>query len=136
MDCRIIFYSAKKTSYCEKAIRKCTSGLGLNISYASFATNNYSLGSQLIEGFEECDFVFVVGGLDFDDSRSVKKITESAVSDLDIDFCKKLKNESGEDGYILRAGNQILILLPDYPEQIEAVLQGCVSDYIRSAIQK
>ena len=37
---------------------------------------------------------------------------------------KRLKNENGDDGYVVRAANQILILLPDEPEQIESIMQG------------
>ena len=43
---------------------------------------------------------------------------------------KKLKNENGDDGYVVRAANQILILLPDEPEQIESIMQGPLRKYI------
>ena len=46
MNCRIVFYSAKKTSYCEKALRKSVSGLGLNVKTASYAVNGEGLGEQ------------------------------------------------------------------------------------------
>ena len=38
MKSSIIFYSARKTSLCEKALRKCLPELGLNLSSAVFAT--------------------------------------------------------------------------------------------------
>lgn len=42
----------------------------------------------------------------------------------------KAENENGDDGYVVRAANQILILLPDEPEQIESIMQGPLRKYI------
>ena len=44
---------------------------------------------------------------------------------------EKLKNENGADGYVLRAQNQLLIILPDEPEQIEDIMQGPINGYIK-----
>ncbi|HCA05136.1 MAG TPA: hypothetical protein DEO32_04470 [Ruminococcaceae bacterium] len=130
MNCRIVFYSAKKTSYCEKALKKCVSGMGLNVKTAAYAVDGQTLGVQVIEAFADCDVVFVVGGLDFGDRRSVKTVISNAVKYIETDECKKLNNNLGNDGYLLRAGCQILVLLPDEPEQLEAVLSGCAADYL------
>ncbi len=135
MNCRIVFYSAKKTSYCEKALRKSVSGLGLNVKTASYAVNGEGLGEQLVEAFSDCDIVFTVGGLSFDDRRSIKTVMSNAVKNIETDDCKKLKNSGGEDGYILRAGNQILVILPDNPEQLDEILHGCVSGYLGAYIK-
>lgn len=131
MNCRIIFYSARKTSFCEKSLIKSFSELNLNLAAVTFSTNKQSLGKQLDEAFTECNIVFVIGGLGFDDKRALPKIIASAVSETEIDDYKKLKNELGEDGYLLRADNQILVLIPDEPEQIEKIMQGPVSKYIK-----
>ncbi len=131
MDCRIIFYAARKTSFCERALRKSFSELNLSLTDVSFATDRGSLGDGLIEAFKRCDVVFVIGGLGFHDSRAIQSIISHAVKDSVVDDYKKLKNDSGNDGYILRAQNQLLVLLPDEPEQIEAVMQGPVSGYIK-----
>ncbi len=131
MDCRIVFYFAKKTSFCERSLKKSFSELGATHGGTFFATNTVSLGNQLIEGFRTSDLVFVVGGLGFDDFRSVKKIVSRAVSDTELDDYKKLENPDGKDGYVLRAQNQILVLLPDNPQQIEQIMQGNISNYIK-----
>lgn len=131
MDCRIVFYSARKTSFCERALKKSFPQLDLTLSGVSYATNARTLGDQLIEAFCQCDLTFIIGGLNFADYRSVKEIVSRAVVDSTIDECKKLKNESGEDGYVLRAQNQLLIMLPDEPEQIEAIMQGPINGYIK-----
>lgn len=131
MECRIIFYAARKTSFCERSLRKSFSELNLSLAEVSFATDRGSLGNELTKSFEKCDIVFVIGGLGFDDKRAVQTIISHAVTDSVIDDYKKLKNDSGDDGYVLRAENQLLILLPDEPEQIEAVMQGPISGYIK-----
>ncbi len=131
MDCSIVFYSARKTSFCERALKKSFPQLDLALSGGSFATDARTLGAQLIEAFCKCDLTFIIGGLNFTDHRSVRKIISRAVVDSTIDECKKLKNESGEDGYVLRAQNQLLIMLPDEPEQIEAIMQGPINGYIK-----
>lgn len=131
MDCRIVFYSARKTSFCERALKKSFPELDLTLSGVSFATDAGTLGAWLVEAFRKCDLTFVIGGLDFGDYRSVKEIISRAVTDSSIDECKKLKNENGEDGYVLRAQNQLLIMLPDEPEQIETIMQGPINGYIK-----
>jgi len=131
MDCRIVFYSARKTSFCERALKKSFPELGLTISGVSFAIDANTLGAELMGAFRKCNITFIIGGLDFSDSRSVKGIVSRAVADSNIDECKKLKNENGEDGYVLRARNQLLVMLPDKPEQIEDIMQGPINRYIK-----
>lgn len=131
MDCKIIFYTARKTAFCEKALHKSFSELGFVQTGTCLAVDRQSLGNLLIESFNECDVVFVIGGLGFGDYRSVSRIISNAVSDADIDECKKLRNENGDDGYVLKAQNQLLILLPDEPQQIEDIMQGPIRGYIK-----
>lgn len=131
MDCRIVFYSARKTSFCEKSLQKNFSELGLVLADTSFATNSQSLGNLLIDAFNKCDVVFVIGGLGFSDHRSISGIISHAVADANVDECKKLKNEIGDDGYVLKAQRQLLILLPDEPQQIEKIMQGPIRGYIK-----
>ena len=62
MDCSVIFYSARKTSFCEKALRKCLAPLHLRISTACFANGARQLGERLIEAFSSNEICVVVGG--------------------------------------------------------------------------
>ncbi len=131
MDCRIVFYSARKTSFCERALQKSFLELDLTLTGATFATDAGSLGAQLVDAFSQCDLTFVIGGLDFNDYRSVRDIISRAAAESVIDEYKKLRNEKGEDGYVLRAQDQLLIILPDEPEQIEDIMQGPINRYIK-----
>ena len=131
VECKTIFYSARKTSLCERALKKSFSELDLDVSDISFAADRGSLFNALTEAFGECNIVFVIGGLGFGDERDVKKIVSRLIKSSCVDDCKKLKNPTGDDGYVVRADSQMLVLLPDEPEQIEAIMQGAITGYIK-----
>ena len=63
MDCSVIYYSARKTSLCEKALRRGTASLGLRMASTCFATDAKSLGERLREAFQRGRVCFVAGGL-------------------------------------------------------------------------
>ena len=65
MDCSVIYYSARKTSLCEKALRRGTASLGLRMASTCFATDAKSLGERLREAFQRGRVCFVAGGLGF-----------------------------------------------------------------------
>lgn len=132
MNCSVIYYSARKTSFCEKALKRSFPELGLNLGSAEFAVKKEALGNALIKAFSENDVVFTVGGLEFGDSRNVRDILSQAAAGSKPELCRKLKNDSGDDGYLIRAGKQLLIMLPDEPEQIEQIMSGALAGYIKS----
>lgn len=130
MNCRLVFFAARKTSFCERALQKSFSELDLELVKTCFATASEQLGNELTDAFKKLNVVFVVGGLGFDDEKGIKSIISRALCETPVNDCKKLKNENGDDGYVVRAANQILILLPDEPEQIESIMQGPLRKYI------
>ncbi len=130
MNCRLVFFAARKTSFCERALKKSFSELDLELVKTCFATDSEQLGNELTDAFKKLNVVFVVGGLGFDDEKGIKSIISRALCETPVNDCKKLKNENGDDGYVVRAANQILILLPDEPEQIESIMQGPLRKYI------
>lgn len=130
MNCRLVFFAARKTSFCERALQKSFSELDLELVKTCFATDSEQLGNELTYAFKKLNVVFVVGGLGFDDEKGIKSIISRALCETPVNDCKKLKNENGDDGYVVRAANQILILLPDEPEQIESIMQGPLRKYI------
>lgn len=130
MNCRLVFFAARKTSFCERALQKSFSELDLELVKTCFATDSEQLGNELTDAFKKLNVVFVVGGLGFDDEKGIKSIISRALCETPVNDCKKLKNENGDDGYVVRAANQILILLPDEPEQVESIMQGPLRKYI------
>ena len=90
MNCIIIYYSARKTSFCEKALKKAFPDMGLNMISAVFATMRSSLGEELKKAFDTCDVVFTVGGLEFEDNRSVRDIISQASAGSKPSLCRRL----------------------------------------------
>lgn len=130
MDCKVIFYSAHKTSFCERSLRKSFSQLSLGFIESAFANNSKDFGKQLIDAFEKVNIVFVIGGLGIDGNRDIKNIISNALENTELDDCYKLKNSQGEDGYVVKCGSQVLVLLPDEPLQIEEIMQGILGRYL------
>lgn len=130
MNCRLVFFAARKTSFCERALQKSFSELDLELVKTCFVTDSEQLGCELTDAFKKLNVVFVVGGLGFDDEKGIKSIISRALCETPVNDCKKLKNENGDDGYVIRAANQLLILLPDEPEQIEEIMQAPLRKYI------
>lgn len=131
MDYKIVFYSAQKTSLCERTLKKCLSANQLSHTGSVFATKNEALGRQVIDALDACDVVFMIGGLEFTDRRNAVSIIENAASDCEIELAKKLGGIDGHDGYMLKSGGKLLILLPDDPALIEAITQAELSGYLR-----
>lgn len=130
MDCKVIFYSARKTSFCERTLIKNFSRFSLGFIESSFANNSKDFGEHIINAFEKVDIVFVVGGLGIDGNRGMKNIISNALESTEFDECYKLKNSQGEDGYVVKCGSQMLVLLPDEPVQIEEIMQGALGKYL------
>lgn len=130
MNCRLVFFAARKTSFCERALQKSFSELDLELVKTCFATDSEQLGVELTDAFKKLNVVFVVGGLGFDDEKGIKSIISRALCETPVNDCKKLKNECGDDGYVIRAANQLLVLLPDEPAQIEEIMHGPLKKYI------
>lgn len=132
MNCRLVFFAARKTSFCERALQKSFSELDLELVKTCFATDSEQLGVELTDAFKKLNVVFVVGGLGFDDEKGIKSIVSRALCETPVNDCKKLKNEYGDDGYVIRAANQLLVLLPDEPAQIEEIMHGPLKKYIKA----
>lgn len=74
MTGELIFYAARKTSLCERSLRKSFSELDLIADEAKFAANCKTLGELVVSSLKTNDIVFVTGGLDIggeSDSPSV-----------------------------------------------------------------
>lgn len=130
MESVIIFYAARRTSYCERSLKRSISRFGIGNAEVSFAVTPEEAGRRIVQGFADTNIVFVVGGLSISGSSGIKETISRALSVSNFDECKKLKNSGGEDGYVIRAGEQFLVLLPDNPEHIEEIMQGAVARYI------
>ena len=124
MNCELIFYLATKTNLCEKALESRLKHLDLCFQPALFATEP-----------ETTNIAFIIGGLSSDEKNGIKNILSKALASKSPDDLKKLKNPlSGADGYLVRQGGQLLVVLPDEPGEIEEILDGPLNPYLESFI--
>ena len=122
MDCSIIYYIAYKTGYIQRSLTKkfrMMSNITVKTGYA--AVSPQDLQAKFRRAFEESELVIVVGGLSAPGGGNVM----TALSDyftnerLDVGFNKRVINESGEDGYLIKTGRKYVLVLPDDPEAAE-----------------
>ncbi|MCR5652548.1 MAG: hypothetical protein K6F88_01980 [Ruminococcus sp.] len=132
MNCELIFYYSTKTNLCEKALKKSLNGLDLNFQTSRFATSPEKLGELVIDVFEKTNVVFVTGGFT-GDKNSIENVLSKVLATKTPDDLKKLRNPlSSHDGYLIRQGGQLLIVLPDEPNEIDAIMSGPLRKYIQS----
>ena len=132
MNCKLIFYSAQKTALCERSLCRDFSGLNIRLLEVKFATESEELGAYIEDAFQCCDLVFVVGGFSLDGDKGIESILSRALAKANVDIIRRLHNKGGNDGYLFTAGNQLLVVLPDAPFDIQMIMQGPVSSYIKN----
>lgn len=132
MKCDVIFYLAKKTALCEKKIKELFSGTVYEVNSVTASTTPDSLGMQLTDALACVNMIFVVGGLRDNDVRAISNVLSKALANSSTNIIpKRLKNEVGDfDGYILRAGKQTIICIPDNPSEIESMLNENMFSYL------
>ncbi|MBQ9673822.1 MAG: hypothetical protein IJV39_04260 [Ruminococcus sp.] len=131
MKCDLIFYLAKKTALCQKQLAHILSDRQYELNTITAATTPESLGMQLNEDLSCVNLVFIAGGLKENDVRSITNVLSKALANSSTDIIpKRVKNEDGSDGYILRSGRQTIVCLPDDPEQIESMLNDVMLNYL------
>lgn len=132
MNCELIFYYSTKTNLCEKSLKRAINGLDLNFQTSLFATAPEKLGELIIDIFEKTNVVFVIGGFS-GDKNGIENVLSKALAGKSPDDLKKLRNPlSSRDGYLVRQGGQLLVVMPDEPDEIEAIMSGPLRGYIES----
>lgn len=135
MNCHIIFYMAKKTSLCEKALKKSIDTFSIHSEKTIFATSPKQLGSSLINALSVSNIVFTVGGLSDFDEASIENVFSNALSKHPEAEVKKLRNTiSDNHGYLITQGCQAIIALPDEPDEISNILNKSVQEYLQKHI--
>ena len=137
MNCHIIFYMARKTGLCEKALITALQNLQLKPKKTLFATNPTQFGENLICSLTETNIVFTLGGLFSTDNQGIENVLSSALSKHHPEEVKKLRNNlSDYDGYVIRQGCQLIIVLPDEPEEISEFFNGPLQEYLTDYIKQ
>lgn len=131
MTGELIFYAARKTSLCERSLRKSFSELDMIAGESKFAANCKALGELVVSSLQTNDIVFVTGGLDIGGDTDSPSVFARALADNPPKEMKRLKNSSGSGGYVFATESQAIILLPDDPQQIESIMNGALRGFLK-----
>lgn len=135
MKSDLIFYLARKTSYCEKALKKQLLPLGIGLNEVSSSTDPITLGEKLSRSLKRCNLVFIIGGLGFSGSNGLTGVLSQALSStrVTIDDVRKLRNDLGnQHGYVIRCSKQMIIALPDRPEELTQMFSETLVSLIKT----
>lgn len=133
MKYELLFYKSRKTSYCEKALKERLDSINMSANriIASVAPTN--LGEVLCESLTLCNCVVIIGGFLLNDSENLVTVLSRALSNsgLNLSNTRKLKGAI-HDGYIIKLNKQMIIALPDNPEEISFILNDNFLEYLKS----
>lgn len=132
----LIFYLAKKTAYCEKRIRALLGGVGAEPNRIVSATSPSSLGEEAVHSLRLCPLVVITGGLSSPGDDNLATVLSRVFSNsaLTLENMRKITAASGTQGYIVRCKNQVLLALPDDPEDITSILSPDLLEYIKEKV--
>ncbi|MBQ2687439.1 MAG: hypothetical protein IJF52_02280 [Clostridia bacterium] len=133
MKCNLVFYLARKTSYSEKALKKALAEINIELHNVCASTTPLMLGEKLTEALSTCNLVFIIGGLGFSGEHRLSDVLSRALATtkVKISDVRKLANSVGKNcGYLIRSGNQLMVALPDDPEELTAMLTPQLKAYI------
>ena len=121
MDCSIIYYTAYKTGYIQRVLTKkfrTMTSINLRSGYAAVSAGDMKI--KFAAALNEADLVIIVGGLrSYGDENVMTALSDYfSVSRLSVDSNKRVLNESGDDGYLIKTGKKYLLILPDDPEAV------------------
>ena len=132
----LIFYLSKKTSYCEKALKKALNNIGGEARRITAATTPVALGEEVANSLRLCPLAVIIGGFnsDYDDNLATVLSRVFSNSKLTLSNMRKLSADNGTQGYIVRDKNQILLALPDSPEAITQMLSDDLLRYMEEKL--
>lgn len=133
MKCYLIYYYAKKTALCEKALKNELAGCGIEIMKILGAAHPEYFGRMLTDGLAHCNLVITVGGLNSSGDVSLENTLSTAVEKAGgtMEDVRKLPfgKEQDKFGYIIEKGSQCIVALPDSPEGISELFDEPLSKY-------
>lgn len=134
MKSNLVFYLARKTGYCEKALKKTLASINVELHTISASTTPLMLGEKLTQALSVCNLVFIIGGLGFSGENRLSDVLSRALATTKVTIgdVRRLKNPVGKNfGYLIRSGNQLIVALPDDPEELKGMLSDELKNYIK-----
>ena len=136
MKYNLIFYLSRKTSYCEKMLKKALAPIGGEAHQITSATTPVELGTQVSRSLRLCPLTVIIGGFNSFEDDNLRVVLSRVFSNskLTLDNMRKLRTDGGNEGYIVRDKNQILLAFPDSPDDITEMCSEELLKYIGSKL--
>ena len=96
------------------------------------------LGEKLVTSLNRCNLVFIIGGLGFSGKSGLSDVLSKALASTKVTASdiKKLKNNLGKQyGYVIRCGKQMIVALPDKPEELSEMFSPALTGCIKNAFE-
>lgn len=132
----LIFYLSKKTGYCERRLRAELAKADGEPRRIVSAREPVALGERVCESLAVCPLVVIVGGMRSADDDNLSIVLSRVMSraGLTLENTRRLSAPSGAQGYIIRCKQQILLALPDNPNDIAQMFSDDLLRYIGDKI--
>lgn len=129
----VLFYKSRKTSYCEKVLKSRLKSINMSANRVLAQVAPTKLGETLCESLTLCNCVVIIGGSMITDNENLSVVLSRALSNagLTLNNIRKLKGAI-YDGYIIKYNKQMIIALPDSPQEIEYLLSDSFLEYLKS----
>lgn len=129
----VLFYKSRKTSYCEKVLSTRLNTINMDANRVIGSVAPTMLGETLCESLTLCNMVVIIGGFNINDDENLITVLSRAMSNsgLNLSNTRKLRGDN-TNGYIIKYDKQIILALPDEPEEIEAILNDKLLQYLKT----
>ena len=121
MDCSVIYYISHKTGYIQRTLtKKLRTMTQISVKSGYAAVSPQDLQQKFRKALSESDLVIVVGGLSAYGDNGVMDVLSDyfTKAQLEVTSNKRIVNDSGSDGYLVRSGKRYVLVLPDDPEAV------------------
>lgn len=131
----IIFYLSKRTSYCEKKLKKELEKIDLKVNRIMSCTSPTELGKLTCDSLNLNNMVILIGGLSSDGDNNMSVILSRVMSSSNLTLKNARKiNSSSQTGFIISYKKQIILALPDDQNAIEEMMNDRFLEYIKNIL--
>lgn len=131
MKCAVIFYTARKTGYCETALSGGIASVA-NIDYIGAAVNPSMLEENINKCLNKYNLLFVLGNINRNDDASLVRIISKGFGGIYKSLeAQRIIHRDETAGYYIALENKHIFLLNDNPTVIEKIASEKISDFIR-----
>ena len=131
MKTALIYYTAHKTGYCETALKGAALPLGVDIDGIFAAVSLRNFGDSINSCLNKYDTVFVVGDIGRSDRAGIMPVLSCGLGEKNVKSGKF--QAGGNTGYLLEFDNKKIVVLPDRPEAITALVSAQLIEYLKTA---